>query len=294
MGYEKKAFLEVTLQETYNESVISNLVRNVTRGVGAEDGDSIDFTKSVLPKGIFKLTKAQRDADANTESQKLVDVKDSLQLQDLYYKRIRVQADWYSFADYDWKNLIAVPSAKELAESRDALVTSTIVSSVDAEVVAVDPEDADAVLNHLRSVVRVAFTEAKAPRSGRYVAVSSDIYNTLLGHARFDDASRRGDTGLALSEATIGRVYGFVVFEDINLPEATMVAFDATAIFLGSAPLGAPEDDVQGTLVSEEGLTVGIQTGQSIEKLQHNVVVGTFLGAKVAIPERVKHYTFTA
>lgn len=289
-------FLEVVVDEIVNESVMGALVTSVSRPDGRK-GDSIDFTKSVVPKGVQKTTRAQRKADeGQLERKKLVDVRDNLRLDVLHAKRVVAGPDFYSDnQDYDWKNQIAIPSAREIVEERELLITETITSTVEAVTVAdVNPESAAELLAFFRGTVRGEINEARAPRSGRVLAVSSDIYSTLLGHSSFESAAHRGDTGQALAEATIGRVYGFTVVEDINLAAKKVLAFDAGAVFVGHSPLGASvAASESGTLEAVNGIAVGYHLGydpNGLEGPEDNIITGLFMGAKVAAEDRVKHY----
>lgn len=295
MAWNTAVFLQTTLTEVYNRSVISNLVNNVAKGDAGRVGGTIEFRKSIVPTGVDVLTQAQRDADTPLRRQKLVDAVDSLTLSDRYYKRVVVNSDFRTFADYNWKTEIAVPSAAQIAAERDFLVTSTIVDEVDAVAVAVDPRDGDAVLAFVRETVREEVSAAGAPDQGRVLAVGIDIYSALLGTREGSHADVVADNGNALRTANLGVKYGFTIVEDRNLPRGHAVAFDAEAVVLGSAPSGkssaAKESD---NLRTEEGLAVGYSFGWDPNLDEDNVITSVYMGAKVAVPSRVKHYALSA
>lgn len=67
---------------------------------------------------------------------------------------------------------------------------------------------------------RTKMSKAKVPNDGRrWLLVSPDFYEAILNHDKFTSASNLGDA--IKQTGAVGRIAGFLVFEDITLSETT-------------------------------------------------------------------------
>lgn len=65
--------------------------------------------------------------------------------------------------------------------------------------------------------IKTAMTKAKVPASGRFALVNPDTMNLVLKSTEFTSASMLGDE--VKQSGAVGRIAGFLVFEDATLPD---------------------------------------------------------------------------
>jgi len=120
------------------------------------------------------------------------------------------------------------PAAREIAESVDRvlagqsarLMTNQVgqpgaVTSLNVDTYILD---ADEKLN-----------DNRAPKSGRRLVMSSRFNRSALGAEIVVESDKRGDSGTALREASVGRIYGFDSFMDQNVGHVNLASTDTLA-----------------------------------------------------------------
>lgn len=109
------------------------------------------------------------------------------------------------------------PAARELAESIDRVLTGQA-----AQLLANQVGEADSVtsLNVDEYVLDAdqSLNDNRAPKSRRYLVMSSRFNRAALGAEIVTHADKRGDGGAALEDARVGKIYGFDSFMDQNVP----------------------------------------------------------------------------
>lgn len=69
----------------------------------------------------------------------------------------------------------------------------------------------------------------RAPKFGRYLVMSSRFNRAALGADIVVEADKRGDSGTALREASVGRIYGFDSFMDQNVSHVNLADAEVDA-----------------------------------------------------------------
>src|SRR5690606_22501889 len=125
-----------------------------------------------------------------------------------------------------------VASAATGAEDQLAAAMNSLPADASFAAVA-DPDDTDEQI----LAAREALSEADVPAGDRYLACAPDIISRLLGVDKFVRADAVGD-GMAIREATMGRIYGFTVVESNGLDAGTAVAYHRSGfVFANRTPV---------------------------------------------------------
>lgn len=152
--------------------------------------------------------------------------------------------------------------AKFLAEAYDVLAGVTY-----------DPANPTKFFTQIRKALRAK----GVPSANLNVLVGTDVYADLLDSKAFEDASQSGSTA-ALREASIGKVRGFTVVENTEIPEADIFAFHKDAYTLGMrAPL-APRGAAFAASVSEGGVPIRHLMDYDTDFTADRSVLSTFFG----------------
>jgi hypothetical protein len=128
---------------------------------------------------------------------------------------------------------------------------------------------------------RKFLTDAKAPLSDRYLAVSTDVANRLL-HMLTPVSGGGLDAAYAsaaLQEATLGRIFGFTVVESVALEANSAVAYHRSGfVFANRAP--AQPRGATSSSISKVGPYAIRQVFQyDASKAQDQSLLSSFAGA---------------
>jgi hypothetical protein len=139
----------------------------------------------------------------------------------------------------DFARQITKPQALSVADACEDKLAN-VMNSLDQEsgygfAATQDDDDTKAILLKARKFL----TDAKAPLSDRYLAVSTDVANRLL-HMLTPVSGGGLDASYAqaaLQEATLGRIFGFTVVESVALEANSAVAYHKSGfVFANRAP----------------------------------------------------------
>lgn len=109
------------------------------------------------------------------------------------------------------------PAARELAEKIDQVLTGQACRLLTYQVGEADSVTSLNVDDYVLDADQ-KLNDNRAPKSGRYLVMSSRFNRAALGAEIVTHADKRGDGGSALEEARVGRIYGFDSYMDQNVP----------------------------------------------------------------------------
>ncbi|MFB9661592.1 P22 phage major capsid protein family protein [Glycomyces mayteni] len=137
--------------------------------------------------------------------------------------------------------------------------------------------------NPLQSVLRARgwLNRAHVPKSGRTLLVGPGIEENLLESEILLDASMNGGSSAALREATIGRVRGFNVVVNENLPDDVAVALHDTAFALVTRAPKIPAGAPMGATTSDSGYALRWLQVFEDEMVSDQSLVDLFCGTAV-------------
>jgi hypothetical protein len=215
-----------------SNTIMASLVYRDFENQIADYGDVVNTSRPADFKG-----KRKTDAD-NVVTQNAVSPNIRVPLDQHLHVSFVIKDGEYSKALPDLLERYMEPAARELAEKVDQVLTGQAarlaVNSVGrlTEITELNADtfvlDADQLLN-----------DNRAPKSGRYLVLSSKANRACLGAELFVSAEKRGDEGTALREASLGRVYGFDGFMDQNVNNVRPDLDDSqTSTITGAHPQG--------------------------------------------------------
>lgn len=151
------------------------------------------------------------------------------------------------------------------------------------------PKTNSDLLKTFRTADRL-FNDRGVPRSGRYMAVGSAIYQGLLAHSNLFKVNEAG-TSDALRDATLGKLYGFTV---VNVPgfdpyEAVAYVPEAFGLALGTPAI--PEGIAFGSTTTAESLTLRYFHDYDNRLKTDRANVDVYVGADVLDAQRAIHWT---
>jgi hypothetical protein len=204
-----------------------------------------DFSSLVASEGDVVNTSRPADFSGERKTD-----EDDVTDQDAISPNIRVPLDQHihvSFVIKDGEMSKALPdllerymepAARELAEKVDQVLTgqvSRLLTNAVGRLTEISELNADDFILDADQKLN----DNRAPKSGRYLVLSSRSNRACLGAELFVSAEKRGDNGTALRDASLGRVYGFDAFMDQNVnhvrPE---VAYTASGTLTNAVAVG--------------------------------------------------------
>lgn len=120
----------------------------------------------------------------------------------------------------------------------------------------------------------------KVPTQNRYMVVGSDFEALLLDNDKLSLAQNVGDNRAAsvVTEASLGRLFGFTFIVDQTVPSDAAYAFDGSAfIFLNAAP-SVPSSIKDGSTATYDGVSLRWIKDYDTEHFQDRSVVNTYAG----------------
>jgi hypothetical protein len=176
----------------------------------------------------------------------------------------------------DFGRQIMVPQVDAVARAaEDQLATVMNAVTPDASFAAVaDPDDTEAKILAAREFL----TNAQVPLGDRFMAVAPDIATRVLSVPKFVQVADRGDAS-ALTDATIGRLYGFTFVETPALTPGTAVAYHRSGFAWANAAPADPGANTDSTSVSHDGVNLRHLLAFDPSRLSTASTVSVFAGA---------------
>lgn len=191
------------------------------------------------------------------------------------YSAVRLTDEQYDFDLDGWGKLLT-PQAKAVARGLNRRAISTLTSQSYPVVIG----DAKANLRGALIEARRVLNAFNVPDEQRYLLVGTDFEAALLTDAGLNLAQNVGDSEAesALTNATIGRRFGFNIVVDQTIPAGSAYAFASSAfIFLSGAP-AVPNSVGFGSTASYEGTALRWLRDYDPVTFQDRSVVNTYAG----------------
>lgn len=220
-----------------------------------------DFSPLVASFGDVVNTRRPNEFSMRRKSQ-----SDSVETQDASSTNVQVPLNQHIYINFtikdeeasmSFKELIdyyAQPAAKEMATSLDQILIGQVhgyLANKAGKLATMSSSNAkDYVLD-----ARQVLNDNKAYPSGRNLVVSPSAETEMLKTELFIAAEKRGDMGTALEEARLGRILGFDVYMDQNVPYRSVT--DADTITLNHAAGASAGDTGNKAVTASSEVTNG-------------------------------------
>lgn len=158
-----------------------------------------------------------------------------------------------------------------------------------ADLVADDNTD---VLRTIRAAKRLMDLRG-VPAQGRTLVVGAGWSAAILSQPQLNLVDAAGTDGL-LRDATLGKLYGFTIVEDVTIDAYAAYALQRDAVTLATRVPAIPRGVAFGQTTSRDGFTVRYLHDYDVDHLQDRAVVDTFAGASVLDGQRIVKLTGTA
>lgn len=134
---------------------------------------------------------------------------------------------------------------------------------------------------------REALTNARAPRTNRFMYLDPSQVNVLLKMERFTTPEKYG-TGMPVQEGELGKIHGFRVFESLFVPSAASpatksnIAMHRNAMVLAMRPLPEPKaPGAVATVIEKDGLGIRVVYSYNADQLADQVTLDILYGVGV-------------
>lgn len=225
---------------------------------GAKVGDTI----SVRAPASFTAQEFSSTVDIQTATETSV----SLQLEKHFDVTFGVTSSDWTLELAEFSAQLLAPAVAAIAQGIDAYILGKYTEIYHQVGTAADPPDA---LADLAAVDR-QLNEQKVPMAGRFAIVNPEAKADMMGIDAVARADARGDGGLALRNASMGRIMGIDWYMDQNVQAHTAGTFQSGSPAVnGAVDAGATTMNVNGGSASEtilEGdiFTVAGATGEYV------------------------------
>lgn len=186
----------------------------------------------------------------------------------------------------DFYAQVIAPGVGGVAEYLDAQVAATLAASTTT---AVTGATARATLIDARE----ALTAAKVPLTDRYFAASPAFITALLGED-WITAEKIGDGGRALTDAIVGRAFGFTIVESTHIAddvgagtEPSGYAFHKSGAIMASRMPNPPQGGAESATAAAYGMGARVVYGWDNSKLSDVVTVDTLAGFAISHQPRI-------
>lgn len=208
---------------------------------------------------------------------------------DQIYKAVRLPDDFMTFSITSLEQQVIRPMAESVVDGLTAPLVD-IMSDVDTDAgvpeVAADGSNVRSALIQLRKVLN----GRKVPQAGRFVAVGPGLEAAFLEDELLQRVNESGSDGV-LREATLGRLFGFEIVADPNLPDDYGVAYDRDAFALVTRPSVAPQGAGFSSTVAQDGFSLRYLQHYNPLQLEDQAVLDAFVGAAVLDEQRAVSFS---
>lgn len=193
-------------------------------------------------------------------AKRVTDEELSLQLRDFARQVLRPQVD-----------AVATGAEDQLAAAMNGVPASGIQFAMAAS-------EADTIATLLAA--REELGNADVPAGDRFLAVSASIATRLLSVDKFTDVNRSGMSA-ALSDAVLGRLYGFTIVESNGLTGDTAVAYHRSGFAMANRVPVRPSGAADSAVARDDSGQIGLRHIRQYvpDRLADASVVSTFAGA---------------
>lgn len=192
------------------------------------------------------------------------------------YKAVSVTDEEMTLDIADFGMQVLTPMVHAVARGVEDSLGDTMVGA-DYEVT-VDLEEDDPYLGIVDA--RTALNDAKVPRSGRFLAVGSNIEAAILKSDRLSKFDSTGDSvNSALREALIGRIAGFTAIGHDSLDPDVAIAAHQTAFVLSMQAPVVPDGVTWGESQSYAGLSMRVIKDYDFLNVQDRCLADVFVGS---------------
>ena len=255
-------------------TVMTNLVHRDFSAEVAQYGDVVNTRR---PQE-FTLKRKGMDDDVVAQDAKAVNVRVPLN-QHLYETFIIKDAE----ASMSFKDLAAVyivPAAQRIATGLDRILLGQ-AQKFQVNAAGRLGEMTESNARDWMLEARQKLNDNKAYQAGRNLVLSSHAETEMLKTDLFIAANQRGDGGMALEEARLGRILGFDTFMDQNTPYVPLV--NADTITLNHTAGAAAGDTGNKAVTSSTEVTNGEFVWFTGEGQPHVISAHTGSGATTGI-----------
>ena len=260
---------------------LSLLPRTVRQDFSAEfvagRGQTVNVRKPITAGKAKVYTKANRDARAAIQFNDLDEQFVPVKLEDQVYNAVRLPDDFATFSLENLQRQVLIPQAESVVDELSSpLIDEMTAIATDASIPAILPDG-----SNVRSALiqaRKVLNARKVPAANRFVAVGADLEAAFLEDELLQKANESGTTE-TLREATIGRLFGFTIVADPNLPADFGSAYHQDAFAFVTRPSRQPEGAAKSATVSQDGFSLRWIQHYNPLQLEDQSVVDTFYGA---------------
>jgi hypothetical protein len=257
------------------EVVLPNLV---TRQSGVDFRGAKNDTISIrVPAYTEARTRTLRGGRPITVDN-LGETKVDLTLDTDVYKAVAITDEELTLDIRDFGEQVTSPVTESVARGVEDAVAAKMASGTYAVTIEIDNDDPyDSLVD-----ARNALNKARVPKSGRAVAIGSDIEAKILKSdhlARFDQSG----SDSALREATIGRMAGFDIVTPDGLDPNVGYAFHKSAFALSMMAPVVPDGVTWGTTAEYAGLAMRLIRDYDFLNVQDRLLADVFIGAAIVL-----------
>ena len=127
------------------------------------------------------------------------------------------------------------------------------------------------------TALRKHLRDSGVPSAGLQVVVGTGVYAAALDANLITDVSASGSTA-ALRDGNVGKIRGFQMVEDADIPENTIIGFHRDAFALACRAPAKPEGASFGATVAEKGFNMRYLRDYDARYTQDRSIVSTFAG----------------
>ncbi len=134
--------------------------------------------------------------------------------------------------------IFLIPAIISLAQAMDKITLGQVYQFLDNQQGGLGLGTSSTVKGYMLETKK-RLTVNKAPETGRNLIIGPETEEDMLNLDTFTEADKVGDDGTALREASLGRKFGFGIYQCQNTPSVTITVANATAqVDQDSSPTG--------------------------------------------------------
>lgn len=241
-----------------------------------------------------ELSKTQRANRAAINYNDLTRKYMPVNLDTQVYSAARLPSDWQTWTLQDFETEVAKPEAeavvdilpKRIADLMDTIrapqdkdPSGALVEPAEARATKINRDGSNlfAVLSRLRRVLN----KKEVPFGDRYLAVGPAVAEIIQSDRNILNAAFSADSGSALHEATLGKLFGMTVVEDPRLPEAKAVAYHRDAFTMAMRAADVPLGASFGAARADDGFALRLICDYDPDHTEDRAVVDAYVGFAV-------------